>query len=174
VLSGEWGTDPARSGPGGDRYFVEHQRLQDEYQVSAALWTWRESCGDPHKVAELREGKVPEVWGEFDVDCTDNSVTGMRTELVADLTRGYVRAAPGRLAATAYDPATGALVASGATARPARSGRLVAFHPGPNADDVRVTVLGLGEPDVEELHGGGLLITAAPTGGDWKLRVERR
>ena len=56
VLSGEWGTDPRRAGKP-DRYFVRHQALQDAFRVSATLWTWRESCGDPHKVADMRAGR---------------------------------------------------------------------------------------------------------------------
>jgi hypothetical protein len=39
VLSGDWGADPDRAEPGGDGYFAEHQRLQDEVPVSATLWT---------------------------------------------------------------------------------------------------------------------------------------
>ena len=55
VLSGEWGTDPRRAGKP-DRYFLRHQALQDSFRMSATLWTWRESCGDPHKVADVRQG----------------------------------------------------------------------------------------------------------------------
>ena len=71
--------------------------------MSATLWTWRESCGDPHKVADVRAGRrVPQVWGEFQVDCRTNRVTRLRRALIGELTRGYVRAAPGRLARTRY------------------------------------------------------------------------
>jgi endoglycosylceramidase len=172
LLSGEWGADPERAGPSGDGYFVEHQRLQDEFRVSATLWTWRESCGDPHKAGDVLAGEVPEVWGEFEVDCADNSVTGMRTDLVADLTRGYVRAAPGWLTATAYDQVTGVLVASGEAPGDGGSGPLLAFHPGPGTDDVKLEVRGLADPELEEREGGGVLIRARPTGGSWELRVE--
>lgn len=171
VLSGEWGADPDRAGGAGDGYFVEHQRLQDEFGISATLWTWRESCGDPHKVADLRVDAIPEVWGEFEVDCADNSVSGVRRDLVGELTRGYVRAAPGRLTATTYDAATGALSASGEAT--GATGPLLAFHPGPTADDVQVVVRGLAEPVVEEIQGGGVLISARPEGGPWELRVTR-
>ena len=171
VLSGEWGSGPERAGPGGDGYFVEHQRLQDEFRISATLWTWRESCGDPHKAADIREGEVPGVWGEFEVDCTDNSIVGVRDDLVDELTRGYVRAAPGRLVATTYDPTTSALIASG-EAEDRGAAPLLAFHPGPRADDVTVTVEGLGNPDVDELKGGGVLVRARPEGGPWEIRVE--
>jgi endoglycosylceramidase len=172
VLSGEWGADPDRAGGTGDGYFLEHQRLQDEFGISATLWTWRESCGDPHKVADLRVDAIPEVWGEFDVDCADNSVNGMRRDLVRELTRGYVRAAPGGLTATNYDDATGRLSASG-EAPSGSAGPLLAFHPGPTADDVRVDVRGLSGPVFEEIEGGGVLIRARPEGGQWVLQVER-
>jgi endoglycosylceramidase len=172
VISGEWGADPGRAGPNGDGYFVEHQRLQDEFGIGATLWTWVESCGDPHKAGAIRAGEVPEVWGEFEFDCTDNSLTGVRTDLVYDLTRGYVRAAPGRLLATTYDATTGVLVASGEATETA--GRLVAFHPGPDANDLDITVNGLGKLEIEELGGGGLLIRAKPEGGTWELRVTPR
>ena len=95
--------------------------------MSATLWTWRESCGDPHKVADVRQGvAVPQVWGVFQVDCRTNRVTRLRRALIRDLTRGYVRAAPGSLAGTRYT-STGALVASGRARR--RDGPLVAFLP---------------------------------------------
>ena len=97
VLSGEWGADPGRAAPGGDSYFLDHQRLQDDFEFGATLWTWRESCGDPHKVTDYREGRVPTVWGEFEVDCRTNSVVGVRHDLVDQLTRAYTRAAPGHL-----------------------------------------------------------------------------
>jgi endoglycosylceramidase len=61
VLSGEWGTDPKRAGRRGDGYFRAHQRLQDDFRFSATLWTWRESCGDPHKIGDLRASRIPEV-----------------------------------------------------------------------------------------------------------------
>jgi endoglycosylceramidase len=97
VLSGEWGADPRRASSLDDSYFLDHQNLQDEFFFGATLWTWRESCGDPHKMADFRAGRVPYVWGEFDVDCTTNAITGVRQDLVDQLTRAYVRAAPGRL-----------------------------------------------------------------------------
>ncbi len=107
VLVGEWGSSPERAKDPADIYFREHQRLQDQYHFGATLWTWRESCGDPHKASDHRSGTLPYVWGEFDLDCTTNTVTGPRQALLDQLDRAYVRAAPGRLAATTYDPATG-------------------------------------------------------------------
>jgi endoglycosylceramidase len=165
VLSGEWGTGPERADDPTDRYFLEHQELQDEFFAGATLWTWRESCGDPHKVADFRAGRLPTVWGEFEVDCRDNSVGAVRDTLIAQLRRGYVRAAPGVLRATAWDHDGGRLDASG---RADRDSPLLAFHP---ARDVKVTVQGLESVNVESLAGGGVLITATPTGGRWSIRA---
>ena len=91
------------------------------------------------------------------------------SDLVDELTRGYVRAAPGRLTATSYDPATRR--ADGDRRGDGTTAPLLAFHPGPTAEDVEVTVRGLGEPEVEELEGGGLLIQRAGRG--WRAWVAR-
>jgi endoglycosylceramidase len=175
VLSGEWGADPARAAQADDPYFVEHQRLQDAFRFGATLWTWRESCGDPHKAGDLRAGRVPEVWGVFEVDCRDNSIDGVREALVAQLRRGYVRAAPGTLTATRWDHERARLEASGELG--ARAGAapvdLMVFHPAARVQDVRVTVRGLGAPQLEPVPGGGLLVSARATGGAWSIRVAR-
>jgi endoglycosylceramidase len=168
VLSGEWGADPDRAEPGGDGYFAEHQRLQDEVRVSATLWTWRESCGDPHKAADLRVGRVPEVWGEFEVDCRTNEVTGVRQALVDQLSRGYVRAAPGRLVRTSWAPAARRLRATGAGAD--RGTELVAFSPVPR-DELRARGTGLRHVRLRRAPGGGTFVTARAAGGRWTLRV---
>jgi hypothetical protein len=66
--------NPERASADGDFYFIDHLRCQDDCHFGSTLWTWRESCGDPHKTADYRAGRIPEVWGEFEVDYTDNSV----------------------------------------------------------------------------------------------------
>ena len=179
VLSGEWGADPDRATRPDDPYFVEHQRLQDQFRAGATLWTWRESCGDPHKAGDLRAGRVPEVWGEFDVDCRDNSVTGTRDALIAQLRRGYVRAAPGRLSSTRWDHELSNLEASGQAGAKAdgqagdAGAALVVFHPAARAGDVQVTVRGLEPAELVAVPGGGLLISARARGGAWSIRVAR-
>jgi endoglycosylceramidase len=167
VLSGEWGTGPERAGTPDD-YFAAHQALQDRFRFSATLWTWRESCGDPHKVGDLRAGRVPEVWGLFDVDCRTNAVRGVRPALAATLTRGYVRAAPGRLASTAWDPVTRTLRGAGAGAR-RRAGDLVAFWPRTGGPAPHVRARGLRSVRVR-----GDLVLARPRGGAWSLVVGPR
>lgn len=164
VLSGEWGADPARAGPGGDGYFLDHQRLQDETGISATLWTWRESCGDPHKVGQ--EDPVP--WGEFEVDCTTNEPTGRREDLIDELTRGYVRAAPGLLEATSWDPDTRVLTASGSEAEPGTE--LVAFVPG-DAADLEVTAKGLADARLVPAEHGGTLVRGEATDPAWSIEV---
>jgi endoglycosylceramidase len=171
VLSGEWGADPHRAEAGGDGYFLEHQRLQDELGVSATLWTWRESCGDPHKVADLRAGRVPEVWGEFEVDCRSNTVLGPRRALVDQLRRGYVRAAPGRLLRTSWDPVSESLQAAGDGA--VRGVELVAFTPSPRTR-LRSSSTGLRHLRLREAPGGGTYVLARAEGGSWSLAASVR
>jgi endoglycosylceramidase len=169
VLSGEWGADPRRAADPGDGYFLEHQRLQDEFQVSATLWTWRESCGDPHKAGDSLAGRVPYVWGEFEVDCRTNEVTGVRTPLVDQLTRGWVRAAPGVLAETRWDEAGDRLVASGFADR--AGVELVAFYPAAKAGGVAIAVSGLADVRIEPAAGGNAYVVGRSTGGAWSIGV---
>jgi endoglycosylceramidase len=168
VLSGEWGADPRRAGKDGDGYFLAHQGFQDELHVGATLWTWRESCGDPHKIADLRAGaRPPYPWGEFDVDCNTNEVIGERAPLIQDLTRAYPRAAPGRLRLTHYEPRTGTLSVAGGEA--AAGAELVVFYPAGKHGVPRVSGEGLGQISFGEAPGGSLLLRARAVGGDWSL-----
>jgi len=169
VLSGEWGADPDRAADPADPYFLEHQAYQDEFRFSATLWTWRESCGDPHKAGDYRAGRLPEVWGEFEVDCRTNAVTGVREPLLAQLTRGWVRAAPGRLGATTWDDALGSLSASGEAAAP--DVELLAFWPSARRGAPLVSASGLEEVRVVEAPGGNAYVVGRATGGAWRLDV---
>ena len=169
VLVGEWGSDPDRAADPTNVYFRQHQAWQDEYRFSATLWTWRESCGDPHKAGDARAGRVPQVWGEFAVDCTTNAVTGPRQPLVDQLTRGWVRAAPGRLGATRWNPDAGVLSANGSGARAGVD--LVAYWPARLHGTPRLQGSGLRRLRTRPAW-GGLYVLARATGGDWTLRVE--
>ena len=170
VFSGEWGTGPQRAGADGDGYFIAHQELQDDYGFSATLWTWRESCGDPHKIDAYRDGEVPTVWGLFEVDCQTNEVEGTRSELAAELRWGTIRAAPGRLADTAWDPATGQLTGTGEDAVPGTE--LEAWVPCADAEGVAVTRDdGLAQMRVATRTPGGCRITARATDESWALTV---
>ncbi|HZR80036.1 MAG TPA: cellulase family glycosylhydrolase [Candidatus Binatia bacterium] len=173
VLSGEWGTDPRRASDPADEYFVEHQDLQDEFRVSATLWTWHESCGDPHKAGDYRAGRVPYVWGEFEVDCTTNEITGLRTDLIDDLTRGWVRAAPGVLTSMRWDGESGVLEASGVADR--EGIELLAFLPASKSGDPSLQTSGLADVRTQPAPGGtSYVLTGHSAGGAWSLRAAGR
>jgi endoglycosylceramidase len=167
VLSGEWGSSPKRAQDPGDPYFLDHQRFQDEFRFSATLWTWRESCGDPHL-----GGGSGSPWGEWEVACPANTVSGMRRALVRQLTRAYVRAAPGRILGAAYDDASGDFSARGAGSR--RRGELVAFYPREKHGGMHVRTTGLRDVRSRAAPGGGRLIVGSPVGGQWSISVRPR
>lgn len=173
VLTGEWGADPARAEPGSDEYFVAHQRLQDQFRISATLWTWKQSCGDPHDVLTQREGAASPTppWSVFAMDCAGgrNAIAGEHRALVADLRRGHVRAAPGRLASTTWTPATRTLTVSGVGASRG-DGALEAYYPG---RDPAPHGRGLRGLRVTAVGGGGSLVTARPAAARWRLTVSR-
>ena len=170
VVSGEWGTDPRRANDPDDGYFITHQQLEDQFRIGATLWTWHESCGDPHKAADYRAGTPPYVWGEFDLDCTTNEVVGIRTALVRQLTRAYVRAAPGTLVETSYDDATGRFSARGSAA--AAGAELVAFYPAARHGTPVVGATGLSALRALPAPGGNFYIVARSDGGAWALGIE--
>ncbi len=149
-----------------------HQQLQDEFHFSAALWTWRESCGDPHKAGDARAGRIPSVWGEFEVDCRTNTVVGTREALLDQLTRAYVRAAPGDLVASTYDPTTGTFRASGSNAP--EGAQLWTWYPAGQAPPDAVTFAGLRDVRVRVAPAGGFHITATTTSASWLLVVSAR
>jgi endoglycosylceramidase len=169
VFVGEWGSGPERAEDPNDVYFHTHQQLQDEFHFSAALWTWRESCGDPHKAGDARAGRVPSVWGEFEVDCRTNAVVGTRDALIEQLTRAYVRAAPGRLVTTSYDPASGAYSVVGRDAR--KGEQMHVSYPTQLHTAETIAFAGLRHVRVQFEPSGGADISATATGGAWNLVV---
>lgn len=169
VFVGEWGTNPDRAGPAGDGYFLRHQSYQDEFHFGAALWTWRESCGDPHKAGEFRAGLIPQVWGEFDVDCTTNEVRGERTQLIQELTRATLRVAPGRIETMEYADASGEFRAQGLQAM---GGELVVFYPSARFGRPAIRELqGLTNQAWHEAPGGNDYLTADNNGSEWRLEL---
>jgi endoglycosylceramidase len=169
LFSGEWGSDPRRATDPDDGYFLNHQRLQDEFRISATLWTWRESCGDPHKAGDYRAGNLPYVWGEFEVDCTSNAVTGMREDLVDQLTRAYVRAAPGRISELSYDPETGAFHVAGSEAP--LGAEVVVFYPSAKHSPGVLAAEGLTAPAMHPAPGGHIYVVARTTASQWSLGI---
>ncbi|RIK99781.1 MAG: hypothetical protein DCC71_19820 [Proteobacteria bacterium] len=169
VLSGEWGGGPERAENPADAYFLLHQALQDEFRIGATLWTWREACGDPHKAADWRDGRIPYVWGLFDVDCAANQITGVRTPLLAQLTRPALRAVAGRIERLAVDPATRALEATGASGA---RGSFVAFVPGPIATTgPRIDGDGIESFAWSPAPGGGAYVSGWLRAGAWRIAL---
>lgn len=169
VLVGEWGADPRRAENPADGYFLLHQRFQDEYLYSATLWTWREACGDPHKAADWRDGRLPYVWGLFDVDCASNAVLGMRAPLAAQLARPALRAAAGRITSLVADSEARSLDAAGESAA---RGSFVAFVPGPiAATGPRVAGAGVESFAWKPAPGGGAYVSGWLRAGAWSLRI---
>jgi endoglycosylceramidase len=169
IFSGEWGGDPARASNPADGYFLDHMRLQDDFRFGATLWTWRESCGDPHKVGDLRAGNVPVPWGEFDVDCTTNEIIGEREDLVDQLRRAYVRAAPGVIEEAAYVPESGEFTVRGSHA--SLDAEVVAFYPAAKHGEPVLSSTGLADVRAEQAPGGNLYLVARTRGEQWSLRA---
>jgi endoglycosylceramidase len=170
VLTGEWGSDPARAASPDDDYFQRHLVEQDRYRFGATLWTWREACGDPHKYEPARNGMVPEVWGFFEVDCSTNTITGPRTALFETLRKMTVRFAPGPMSSLHWAPDDTLLEAAGDDA-PSGS-RLEIFVPIANASDVDIDATGLG-PIESVSWSEGILLYGPAQGGPWSVRVQR-
>lgn len=167
VFSGEWGAGPERASDPADGYFLRHQSLQDDFRFGATIWTWRESCGDPHKSGPILDGEIPGVWGAFEVDCRTNEISGERADLLDDLTRALLRAAPGRIERASYDEAAGTFEAAGANA-PAGA-ELVAFWPSSKHGTPSVSGGGVDDLRVVSAPGGQAWIVGRARGGAWTL-----
>lgn len=170
VLTGEWGGDPARATNQPGDYFLAHQALQDEFRIGATLWTWKQSCGDPHAATHGGAPALPP-WNVWRMDCANgrNRIVGLHHRLARDLRRGYVRRAPGRLGETAWRPGRQILVASGRAAQRGDS-PLEAWVPARRW-----------ELDARNLtrirwrgSGPGILLRAKASGPRWSLEVRRR
>lgn len=168
VVTGEWGSNPDRAADPEDDYFERHLSEQERYRYGAMIWTWREACGDPHKFEETRAGRVPMVYGFFDVDCEDNTVNGRRTALTDVMRKMTVRFAPGPLDMVDWAPDDTELEASGSEA--AAGNRLEVFVPTEDATAVEVEVSGLGEVQSVPWF-GGTLFHANAAGGPWSIRL---
>ncbi|MEZ5154905.1 MAG: cellulase family glycosylhydrolase [Solirubrobacterales bacterium] len=170
VLTGEWGGDPARATGGAGDYFNVHQTLQDEFLIGATLWTWKQSCGDPHAATHDGEPPLPP-WNVFEMDCSNggNEIVGPHRKLVADIRRGYVRRAPGELEATSWDSDARVLRGGGRRARRG-DGPTELFYP---AARWRLTGTNLGRVAWRSA-GPGTVLSIRPTAPRWSLRIGPR
>ena len=169
VLTGEWGGDPLRATGTGNDYFGQHLDLQDEFGIGSALWTWKQSCGDPHAATHDPDTAPPlPPWSVYRMDCegSSNRIVGQYGKLVGSLRRAYVRRAPGRLESMNYDSDTGLLLASGRGARRG-SGPLEVYLP-----KTRVRLIPRGMVRFRSRKTGkGLVVWFTPTDRRWELRA---
>ena len=147
---------------------------QDAAFAGGAAWQWRQHCGEPHTVGNPGSVADERVVQLNVVDCPGDRDGGPNEDVLAIVGRAYPRAAPGELTEVRSDPATGALVVAGTAgaAVPAGEGdggELVVWVRG--AESPAVTVTGLAEPTVTPVDGGAY-VTAAPTGGPYRLEVD--
>ena len=82
-----------------------------------------------------------------------------------------MRASPGRLVASAYDPGSGTSPRPGAT-HPSGA-RLEAWYPTQLGSPETITFAGLRDVRVRITRHGGAVITATTTGGAWHLVLSR-
>ncbi|MGA7397143.1 MAG: cellulase family glycosylhydrolase [Solirubrobacterales bacterium] len=172
VLTGEWGGSPDRATGRDDDYFNQHQALQDKYRIGATLWTWKQSCGDPH-AATHDPGSAPPLppWSLYEMNCSGskNKVVGQYRLLRKDLRRAYVRRAPGRLNSTSYSQDTGIFQASGKGSNTKRA-RVEIFFPMADrrSESVRVkTNMAWGYREV----GRGMYLIGKPGNKPWSIRM---
>ncbi|NNE18152.1 MAG: cellulase family glycosylhydrolase [Myxococcales bacterium] len=168
VVTSEWGSSPERAKDPVDDYFERHLREQDNYLFGATIWTWREACGDAHKYVDAREGRVPYVWGYFDVNCENNTVEGNRTEYTDVMRKIAVRFAPGALSEVDWSPDDTGLAASGEDAR--AGNRLEVFVPTDDPSSVDIESTGLGAIESVPWFGGTLFYARAD-GAPWSIRL---
>lgn len=166
----EWGSGPSRAADRSDDYFDRHPALQDAYRFGAALWTWREACGDPHMAGTVRAGGVPTVWGFFEIDCRTETDRGVREAFVRRMTRTALRAAPGPIGSVRTDPETNVLEASGEKA-PVLASFFAFVPPGPLGRKPRVESTGVRWLRALPGPGGSHFVAGLARGGAWSLRI---
>ena len=169
VLSGEWGTGPARALDPDDHYFERHQGFQDQYRVSATQWLWRAACGDPHYAPNSFQGVDLGVWGFYDVDCPSNTTVGFRDYFADVLRRPLLRAAPGPIDSVHYDYESGRFAASGREATPGQTLLLFIHHA---VEASEFNLVGLENLQLTRDLDPGQIWSADATDAAWSIEVD--
>ena len=175
VLTGEWGGDPTRATRKDDDYFNIHQALQDEFRIGATVWTWKQSCGDPHAASHDNTAPPLPPWSLYRMDCENgaNRIVGQFGHLRKDLRRAYVRRAPGRLISSSYLRADRILRVTGTRSRrvsgrveifyPAGRARIIVGKPSPRRP-ISTRILGKGKHR-------GMVVSIPVKPGDWSIEI---
>lgn len=114
VWSGEWGffSTPAADNEDPLRRFAAEE---DARLVHAALWDWRQACGDPHNAGADRAQLVNPSPSFVRYQCPGDIELGIPPEFALVLSRSHPRAVPGTLTSIDADIDTGALTVTGST-----------------------------------------------------------
>ncbi|MGK2955338.1 MAG: glycoside hydrolase family 5 protein [Solirubrobacterales bacterium] len=177
VLTGEWGGSPGRATGADEDYFNTHQALQDEFRIGATVWTWKQSCGDPHAATHDPDTAPPlPPWSLFKMDCTGdrNRIVGPYGYLKKDLRRAYVRRAPGRLTSTSYRQAGRVLEVSGTRSK-SGSPYVEVFYPQGESIAMKISNPMPGQPVRRKALGPssnhGTIVAIPVRPGDWTIRL---
>lgn len=171
VLTGEWGTSPARATDPADDYFEQHEALQDQFRFGAALWQWSSACGDPHYAHDPPVGDAsndPDIWGFYNLECPSSQPLGFRDDFAAVLRRPLLRAAPGPIGNVLWDYEAEVLTASGDGAT---AGQALLLFVHEEVDESAFNLTGLANIQLERAAGSGQIWSAEATDASWRLEV---
>jgi endoglycosylceramidase len=171
VLTGEWGSSPARATDPSDDYFERHEAFQDQFRFGATLWQWSQACGDPHYAHDPPVGNVgddPAMWGFYDLECPSNEKLAFREDFASALRRPLFRAAPGPIGTVLWDYENGRFTASGDAAEEGQT-LLLFVHEEIEASAFSMT--GLANAQLVRTIGPGQIWSADATDTAWDLEV---
>ena len=139
---------------------------EDANVLGGAWWQWRQGCGDPHSIGwgAPADGQVVHL---NVLSCPGDVDEGPNEDFLRVLSRGYPRAAPGRIVELDSDAETGHLVV--VADRAAVGDEVVVWTP-TEAGTHAVEATGLGGLEEHEVDGGRILV-ATTAAADWALRV---
>lgn len=169
ILTGEWGSSPARALDPEDDYFERSYAYQDQFRIGGTLWLWHVACGDPHFAKKPYQGIDPTFWGFYDMECPGNKVLGFRDDYANALRRPLLRAAPGKIASVHWNYKDGNFSAAG---KAASRGQKLLFFTHKALDSSAVTLNGLQNLTKVKTLAPGQIWSATTTGDSWALKVK--
>ncbi len=147
-----------------DRYAAD----EDRHLLAGAWWQWRQPCGDPHSVGPTGEHTVVHL---NSLACPGDIDLGPTEPLFRVFSRGYPRAAPGRLQSLESDPETGRLDVRATVDTP--GGELIVWTP-TAAETHDVVLDGPADLRTFPVGDGRVLVATVDAAGDYGLSVVRR
>jgi len=161
-----WFGDGAEDAPSVARF----AEAQDQHLVGGAWWQWKQACGDPHSVGK-RDGNPAARIIEFNITgCPGDEDLGPVPEWFPTLSRGYPRAAPGRLTSLRADGPAGSLSLSGDASKAGADAPLVVWVPDRGRGLPRIGGQGISHVSHATVE-GGWLVTARVCRGGYALTI---